>query len=98
MVTGRKLGVKFKPGVCGMAKKGDIENPDLITVNFDRHVLTKLQEATEEKINKIEEYRVRQENRKEKIPEDDEQNYQLWQSIRDRLGACQVQGKLQKKH
>lgn len=96
MATGKKAGVKFKPGLCKMANMASIKNPDTITVDFDRHVLVKIKEAAEEKINKIEYYKTTLENRKEKLALDDEQNYELWKSIRDRLGECLVQGKLQK--
>lgn len=98
MVTGKKAKGKFKAGICTMAKKSDVDDPDTITVNFDRHVLVKIKEAAEEKIMKIEERRVTLEERKEKIPEEEESNYSLWKSIRDRIGACLVQGKLQKKN
>ena len=95
MAKGRRLKDSFKPGICKMANRLSVENPDTITIDFDRHVLVKIQEAAEEKIHKIEEYKSKLEERKEKFPKDDKKNYELWKSIRNRLGECLVQGKLQ---
>ena len=95
MAKGRRLKDSFKPGICKMANRLSVENPDTITIDFDRHVLVKLKEAAEEKIMKVEEYIAKLNERKEKVPTDDIENYELWKSIRNRLGECLVQGKLQ---